>query len=54
MLGHCNRVNALEHYRDHIFSSSNDCTVREWQINNGVCINVFKFADPVSVARIVN
>lgn len=37
---------------DYIFSSSNDCTVRQWNIKTGGCDTVFKFADPVSVIQV--
>ena len=35
-------------------STSNDCTVRQWDHDNGTCIAVFKFADPISVAKVSN
>jgi WD40 repeat protein len=33
-------------------STSNDCTVRQWDYEEGVCQAVFKFADPISVAMV--
>mmetsp|Transcript_15844 Transcript_15844/g.24378 ORF Transcript_15844/g.24378 Transcript_15844/m.24378 type:complete len:86 (+) Transcript_15844:471-728(+) len=30
-----------------IFTASNDCTVRQWELTTGNCLNVFKFIDPV-------
>ena len=35
-----------------VYSSANDCTVRKWDVLSGVCDNIFKFADPISVLRI--
>jgi WD40 repeat protein len=54
MLGHSNRVNHLlsSVTHDFLWSSSNDCTVRQWDITTGQCVNIFKFADPVSVSRL--
>jgi WD40 repeat protein len=52
MLGLTNRINAMDQSREHIYSSSNDCTVRQWQTETGICLYVFKFSDPVSVTKI--
>jgi len=54
MLGHSNRVNHLlaADTHDFIYSSSNDCTVRQWDVITGQCVNIYKFADPVSVSRL--
>jgi len=54
MLGHSNRVNHLlaADAHDYLYSSSNDCTVRQWDVMTGQCVNIFKFADPVSVSRL--
>ena len=54
MIGHTNRVNHLlaDEQEDYVYSSANDCTVRQWDIHSGVCENVFKFADPISVTKI--
>ena len=30
-------------------TTSNDCTVRQWDFETGSCLSVFKFADPISV-----
>ena len=53
MIGHTNRVNNMMASATHqfIFSSANDCTVRKWDVLSGVCDNIFKFADPISVIR---
>ncbi len=48
-IGHTNRINAITSTdQDKIFSGSNDCTIRSWNPENGVCDNVFKFGDPIS------
>jgi F-box and WD-40 domain protein MET30 len=52
MIGHTNRINALDRVGEHLYSSANDCTVRQWQTANGVCTNIFKFADPISVTKV--
>lgn len=54
MIGHTNRVNHMlaDEKEQFIYSSANDCTVRQWDISTGVCENVFKFADPISVTKI--
>lgn len=52
MIGHTNRINALERIEKFLFSSANDCTVRQWDITNGVCDNIYKFADPISVTKV--
>ena len=54
MIGHTNRVNHMLASKDHkfVFSSANDCTVRKWDVITGVCDNIFKFADPISVIRL--
>ena len=52
MFGHTNRINSLERANQYLFSSANDCTVRQWQIKTGVCVNIFKFADPISVTKV--
>ena len=52
MIGHTNRINALERIEKFLYSSANDCTVRQWDITNGVCVNIYKFADPISVTKV--
>jgi WD40 repeat protein len=52
MIGHTNRVNALESANTFIYSSANDCTVRQWDTQNGTCVNIFKFSDPISVCKV--
>ena len=53
MIGHTNRVNHMLASGDHkyVYSSANDCAVRKWDVLTGVCDNIFKFADPISVVR---
>ena len=46
LLGHSNKINHLEAVEEigKVFSCSNDCTLRQWPINNlGVCERIFKF-----------
>ena len=31
-----------------VYSSANDCQVREWDVVTGACKNIFKFSDPIS------
>lgn len=53
MIGHTNKINCIAATeKDQIFTASNDCTVRQWNIKNGACEAIYKFADPVSVVRI--
>lgn len=54
MIGHTNKINciAATENGNYIYTASNDCTVRQWNIKNGACEAIFKFADPVSVVRI--
>ena len=54
MIGHSNRVNAMLASESHqfIYSSANDCTVRKCDVLTGVCDNIFKFSDPISVVRV--
>jgi pleiotropic regulator 1 len=35
-----------------IITTSNDCTVRQWDYDTGACISILKFADPISVCKI--
>ena len=53
MIGHTNRVNHMLASCDHkfVYSSANDCAVRKWDVLTGVCDNIYKFADPISVIR---
>lgn len=32
-----------------MFSAANDCTVRKWDMETGICDNIYKFANPISV-----
>jgi WD40 repeat protein len=54
LIGHSNRVNHMlaDEKEEFIYSSANDCTVRQWNIHTGVCHNMFKFADPVTVTKL--
>lgn len=55
LIGHTNRINSILYTQgDFIITTSNDCTVRQWEYETGVCVSVFKFADPVSVCKISN
>lgn len=49
MIGHTNRINIIVATDgERIFSASNDCTIRSWNVTSGMCENVYKFADPIS------
>lgn len=52
MIGHTNRINDLSRVENFLYSSANDCTVRQWETSNGVCLNIYKFSDPISVTRV--
>lgn len=49
LIGHVNRINALEVVKgkNRLFSCSNDCTIRQWDTQKGICDLVFKFPDPI-------
>lgn len=52
-IGHTNRVNKITTTdQNKMFSGSNDCTIRCWNIETGICENVFKFGDPISDIQI--
>lgn len=36
--------------RNQLFSCSNDCTIRQWDTEKGICDLVFKFPDPIYTA----
>ena len=50
MIGHANKVNQMLMSRDTVsmFSAANDCTVRKWNTDTGICDSIFKFANPIS------
>lgn len=49
LVGHENRVNFITATDGkQIFSASNDCTVRSWDVDSGFNVGVYKFSDPVS------
>jgi len=49
LIGHTNRVNSIcSTDSERIYSASNDCTIRSWNISSGVCENIYKFTDPIS------
>lgn len=52
MVGHTNRINDFNRVEDFLYSSANDCTVRQWETRTGICLNIYKFADPISVTRV--
>lgn len=56
LIGHTNKVNNICSTTDCnlVFSSSNDCTVRQWnaETESGYCERIFKFADPVSTSQL--
>ena len=52
MIGHTNRINDFTRVEQFLYSSANDCTVRQWETDSGVCRNIYKFSDPISVTRV--
>ena len=55
LIGHTNRINCIVATDTaFIITTSNDCTVRQWDYDKGECISVFKFADPISACKISN
>lgn len=49
LIGHTNRINAiLATPTNYLITTSNDCTVRQWDYESAICMAVFKFADPIS------
>lgn len=52
MIGHANRVNHMVMSQlapRYMYSAANDCTVRKWDSETGICDSVFKFSNPISV-----
>lgn len=48
LIGHTNRINKLVWTdKEMIFSTSNDCTIRQWSEKTGFCFGIFKFSDPI-------
>ena len=47
LIGHLNKVNNLLIHKSSVFSFSNDCTVRIWDLATDTCTRVIKYADPV-------
>ena len=43
LIGHTNKINHLCFEVDHLFSASQDCTVRQWNINTDTCTRIYKF-----------
>lgn len=53
MIGHTNRVNCIVNTQtQYMLSTSNDCSIRQWDYESGVNTAIFKFGDPISVARV--
>mmetsp|Transcript_55074 Transcript_55074/g.75685 ORF Transcript_55074/g.75685 Transcript_55074/m.75685 type:complete len:125 (+) Transcript_55074:193-567(+) len=54
LIGHSNRINHMLCLGDKLtlLSSSNDCTVRQWNIVTGTCDFIYKFADPIAVTKV--
>lgn len=47
-IGHMNKINSLIFEAGHLFSASQDCTVRQWTTDEPNCVKVFKFQDPIT------
>lgn len=52
LLGHTNKINHLTFEGGYLFSSAQDCTVRQWNVDKETCCRIFKFADPCSFATV--
>jgi len=52
LLGHTNKINHLTFEVNRLFSASNDCTVRQWNIEKDECMRIYKFADPCSYSLV--
>ena len=58
MVGHTNKINHLEIQEgyERIFSSSDDCTLRQWTVDHekriGVNDRIFRFDDPVLTSKL--
>ena len=53
LIGHTNRINCIiSTETTYLITTSNDCTVRQWEYETGLCVAIFKFADPISVGRV--
>lgn len=52
LMGHVNKVNALVPImgKNRLYSCSNDCTIRLWDTEKGICDLVYKFSDPIYTA----
>ena len=43
LIGHTNKINNLCYELDQLFSASQDCTVRQWNVKMDTCTRVYKF-----------
>ena len=52
LVGHTNRINALETVpgKHCLYSCSNDCTIRRWETQRGICDMIYNFTDPIYTA----
>jgi WD40 repeat protein len=46
-IGHLNKINQVLIRNNQVFSFSNDCTARIWDLPTGTCARVLKYADPI-------
>jgi len=47
LIGHINKINHMLFENNTLFSASQDCTLRLWNVDSEVCIRIFKFQDPI-------
>lgn len=53
LIGHTNRINTIiDTVTSFIITTSNDCSIRQWDYETGACMAIFKFADPISCALV--
>jgi len=43
LIGHLNKINQMLFVKDTLFSASQDCTLREWNVKDEICARIFKF-----------
>lgn len=43
LIGHLNKINQMVFVKDTLFSASQDCTLREWNVKDEICTRIFKF-----------
>ena len=52
LLGHTNKINHLTFEKGYLFSSAQDCTVRQWNVDKNQVVRIYKFADPCTFSTV--